>query len=229
MRRILFATAAISALSIGFVQAQEAPVPPSNAPAADEATDQGTGTTAGTSETDVDAGAAVGIATGATAGAVIGGPVGAVIGGFAGAMIGTNAAVSDDTVDYVVANPVEPVTVQGEIREGYVIPETATLTPVPDDPELAYVYVDGRPVIVRRASREVVYSPGYVVPQQTVTYVRENPVDVVAVDGGWTVGATVPADVDLVEIPSDPAYSYVYTDTGPVVVNNSTRTVVWAQ
>lgn len=229
MRKILLATAAISALSLGAVQAQEAPVTPGNAPAADAATDTDQGSTAGSTNPNVDAGAAVGIATGAAAGAIVGGPVGAVIGGFAGAVIGTNAAVSQETVDYVVANPVEPVVIEGEISEGFVVPETVALTPIPSDPELAYVYVDGRPVIVRQASREVVYSPGYVVPQQTVTYVRENPVEVVAIDNDLTVGATVPETVELVEIPSDPTYAYVYTDSGPVVVNRSTRAVVWVQ
>jgi hypothetical protein len=109
------------------------------------------------------------------------------------------------------------------------LPATVTLTPIPDYPEYAYVYVDGRPVLVRIENREVVYSPGYVVAPQTVTYVEANPLDPVVIDGGVTVGAAVPAGVQLVEIPDDPAYAYVYTDTGPVLVNKSSRTVVWVR
>ena len=84
-------------------------------------------------------------------------------------------------------------------------------------------------MIVRASSRQVVYSPGYVVPETNVAYVEGNPLDPVVIQGGVSVGAVVPADVQLVEIPSDPAYAYVYTDTGPVLVNRSSRTVVWVR
>lgn len=225
MRTLLIASAAISALALGAAQAQESAAPPPGAPAAERATDQ---QQTGSTNPAADTGAAAGGVTGAAVGAVVGGPVGAVIGGFAGAMIGSSAAASDAAVEYAVANPVEPVTIEAELVEGAVIPEAVTLHAIPDDPELAYVYVDGRPVIVRQQSREIVYSPGYVVPEQTVVYVRENPVQPVAISG-VAVGEVIPADVELVTIPSDPAYAYVYTDTGPVLVNQSSRTVVWVQ
>ncbi len=227
MRKQLLTSAAAIMLVTGYSYAQESATPPPNAPAAEQATQDSNQTTNSTND-NMDVGVAAGGTTGAIAGAVVGGPVGAVVGGFAGAMLGAAATVPQPAVDYVVANPVEPVTVQGELAEGTVLQAGTTLSPIPDYPEYAYVYVNGRPVIVRMESREVVYSPGYVIPPQTVTYVQENPVDPVAV-GNLTVGAAVPADVQLVQIPSDPAYAYVYTENGPVLVNQGTRTVVWVR
>ncbi|QDZ00701.1 DUF1236 domain-containing protein [Nitratireductor mangrovi] len=222
MRKLLLASAAVSALTIGFAQAQESPV---KQPATDRADDQ---ITTQSTNDNVDTGVAVGGTAGAVTGAVIGGPVGAVIGGFAGAMLGTAAAVPQPAVDYVVANPVEPVIIEGQISEGTALPETATIQPIPEYPDLGYVYVDGRPVIVKADSRVVVFSPGYLVPDETVAYVKANPVDPVT-GASLALGATVPAEVQLIEIPSDPAYAYVYTDAGPVLVNTSSRTVVWVQ
>jgi hypothetical protein len=223
MRSFLFATVAVAALTTAAI-AQESPVTAPAAPAADAATE-----VTGSTNKNMDAGVAVGGVTGAATGALIGGPVGAVIGGFAGAMIGSATAVPQPAVDYVVAHPVDPVPVGQPVAEGYVMPADAALAPIPDYPDYSYVYVDGRPVIVRASSREVVYSPGYVVPDTTVAYVEGNPLDPVVIQGGVSVGAVVPADVQLVEIPSDPAYAYVYTDTGPVLVNRSSRTVVWVR
>lgn len=171
MRNILLTSATLAAfLAAAPVLAQESPTPPPNAPAAESDADTNiTGSTA------VDTGVAVGGTAGAVTGAIVGGPVGAVIGGFAGAMLGTAAAVPQPAVDYVVAHPVEPVVIEGGVSAGMVVPEAVTLTPIPDHPEYAYVYVDGRPVLVRMESREVVYSPGYVVAPQTVSYVEANP------------------------------------------------------
>lgn len=225
MRNTLLASVGLAAiLAASPVLAQESAAPPPNAPAAESDTDANT-----TSSTAVDTGVAVGGTAGAVTGAIVGGPVGAVIGGFAGAMLGTAATVPEPAIEYVVANPVAPVTIEGGVTAGMTLPATVTLTPIPDYPEYAYVYVDGRPVLVRIENREVVYSPGYVVAPQTVTYVEANPLDPVVIDGGVTVGAAVPAGVQLVEIPDDPAYAYVYTDTGPVLVNKSSRTVVWVR
>jgi hypothetical protein len=223
MRNILLTSATLAAfLAAAPVLAQESPTPPPNAPAAESDADTNiTGSTA------VDTGVAVGGTAGAVTGAIVGGPVGAVIGGFAGAMLGTAAAVPQPAVDYVVAHPVEPVVIEGGVSAGMVVPEAVTLTPIPDHPEYAYVYVDGRPVLVRMESREVVYSPGYVVAPQTVSYVEANPLDPVVIDGDIAVGTVVPGSVQLVDIPSDPSYAYVYTDTGPVLVNTASRTVVW--
>jgi hypothetical protein len=226
MRKLLLASAAISALTYGAF-AQEAPVQSPNAPAADQATDSGPAGT--TTNSNIDAGVGVGGAAGAVTGAIVGGPVGAVIGGFAGAAIGASTAVPQPAVDYVVANPVDPVAYDGTIAVDSAVPTDVALAPIPDYPDYEYAYIDGRPVIIRKENRQVVYSPGYVVSDNTVAYVEGNPLDPVVIDGDVAVGTVLPPDVQLVEVPSDPGYSYVYTDTGPLLVNRGSRTVVWVQ
>jgi uncharacterized protein YraI len=52
----------------------------------------------------------------------------------------------------------------------------------------------------------------------TVTYVRENPVDPIYLDGEVVVGAGIPTEVELVAIP-DTEYSYAYINGVPVLVN----------
>lgn len=104
------------------------------------------------------AGTLAGAGTGAVAGALVGGPIGAAVGGVAGTVIGAGASAPDEVRSYVVANPVDPVIVQGDIVDGYAVPETVTLAPVPDNDEYGYFYAnDNRPVIVNRADRRVVY------------------------------------------------------------------------
>jgi hypothetical protein len=203
MRKLLIASVSVLALGFGAAQAEE-------------------------TESE-EFGAAAGGTTGAIAGAVVGGPVGAIVGGIAGAVLGAATAVPEPAVQYVVANPVEPVAIEGELAAGATIPEGVTLTPIPDHPEFAYVYTTERPVIVRADTREVVYSPGYILPRQTVTYVESNPVDPVVIEGEIAVGATVPAEVELREIPDSPRYSYVYLDRGPAIVETDSRTVVWVR
>jgi hypothetical protein len=205
MRKFLLATAAIAALSAGAAHAQT-----------NDDSQRGFGATAGGT-------------TGAVAGAVVGGPIGAIVGGFAGAVIGAETAVPDEVVGYVINNPVPTVTYDGEIEAGVVIPAEVEVVQVPDSPEYGYIYVNGRPVLVEYESREVVYSPGYVVPERTVTYITENPADPVVIDGGVTTGAILPSDVEIVEVPEDPYYGYVYTETGPIVVERGSREVIWVE
>lgn len=142
MRKMLLSAAAF-ALIAGAAQAQTTVITTQQKPSEGE---QAAGTLAGTG-------------TGAVAGALVGGPVGAVVGGVAGTVIGGAAASAPEEVrTYVTQNPTAPVVVQGDIADGYTIPETVTLTPVPSDPEYAYFYAgDNRPVIVNKANRKVVY------------------------------------------------------------------------
>lgn len=227
MRKLLLAGTAIAALAIAPAFAQEAPAANPETPSAPANNQQ---TDRATSETGNQAvGTTTGAATGAVAGAVVGGPIGALVGGFAGAVIGAAATVPEPAREYVVAHPVEPVAVQGPVEAGMALPESATLAPIPDYPDYSYAYIDGRPVIVKAENREVVYSPGYVVPDRTVTYVEQNPTDPVAVDTTITTGSTIPDSVEIRQVPDDPAYGYVYTDQGPVLVNRSSRTVVWTK
>ena len=117
MRKQLLASTAAIMLATGVSQAQESGQFPANSPTAEQATQDGDQITNSTNE-NMDTGVAAGGATGAIAGAVVGGPVGAVVGGFAGAMLGAAASVPEPAVDYVVANPVEPVMIEGDLGEG---------------------------------------------------------------------------------------------------------------
>ncbi|SLN44505.1 hypothetical protein AQS8620_01792 [Aquimixticola soesokkakensis] len=101
--------------------------------------------------------AAGGIAAGATAGVVAGGPVGGVVGGFLGAVIGGEVAEPEEkTITYIKENPLDPVYLYGSLETGVTLPETVTLTPVPDT-EYSYVYVNGEATLVNTADRSVVY------------------------------------------------------------------------
>jgi len=171
-------------------------------------------------------GGAAGGAGGAALGFVLGGPIGAVIGGFTGATIGAEAGVAASTVEYAGAHPVEPI-ILTDADVGIVLPPEVTVYPVEGDPQYGYVYANNRVWIVDMNSRALVQSPGYLIPQTSADYVIANPVDPVGVTGDVVVGYVVPDDVELVTIPDDPAYSYIYVDGRPALVDNASRTVVW--
>jgi uncharacterized protein YraI len=102
-------------------------------------------------------GAIAGGAAGAAAGAMIAGPVGALVGVMVGGGLGAAATAPNETVTtYVTANPVEPIYLEGEVVVGAGIPETVTLSEVPDS-AYSYAYINGVPVIVERAQRQIVY------------------------------------------------------------------------
>ena len=182
-------------------------------------------------------GAGAGGATGAVAGAVVGGPVGAVVGGFAGAALGAATAVPDDARVYVVENPTPSVTVQGELTTDYSFGNDVTLTPIPDHPEYAYIYVNNRPVIVRADNRQIVYAPEVEttasvspdISETTITYIERNPVDPVVIDGELSAGMVVPDSVSIVEVPDAPTYGYIYVQDRPVLVDRESRQVIWVR
>lgn len=64
--------------------------------------------------------------------------------------------VAQSTLDYVIANPVDPIYLDGEIVIGAGLPETVTLYEVPDA-DYAYVNVNTQDVIVSPDTRRVVY------------------------------------------------------------------------
>lgn len=182
-------------------------------------------------------GAGAGGATGAAAGAIVGGPVGAVIGGVAGATIGAATAVPQDAQVYVLENPVNSVTVEGDLSADYSLSEEVVLTPIPDHPDLAYVYIDNRPVIVRVDSREVLYAPEVEttasisggVPQTTITYIEENRLEPVILEGEVHTGTLIPEEVRIIEVPEDPRYGYIYVEERPVLVDRGSREVIWVR
>jgi hypothetical protein len=65
--------------------------------------------------------------------------------------------VPQQTRDYVIANPSDPVVIDGDLTPGYVIPQDVELRPIPDSPQYGYVYVNGQPVIVSLENRKVIY------------------------------------------------------------------------
>ena len=182
-------------------------------------------------------GGAAGGAAGAAAGAVVGGPIGAIVGGVAGFAIGAEAAVPEDARVYVMENPTAPVVLDGQLTADTRFDDTVALTPIPQHPDLAYVYVDNRPVIVRSDSRQVVYAPEVEttasisgdIPEATITYVERHPVEPVVLEGPVQAGTVIPDTVQIVEVPESPSYGYVYVDQRPVLVDRSTREVVWVR
>ena len=98
---------------------------------------------------------------GAVAGALIAGPLGAAVGGVAGAAVGGTAeGISSPPPEqvrtYVQSNQVDPVYLDGEVVVGAALPETVTLSEIPDY-EYRYVYVNGQPVLVEPQTRRIVY------------------------------------------------------------------------
>lgn len=182
-------------------------------------------------------GGAAGGAAGAAAGAVVGGPIGAVVGGVAGFAIGADAAVPDEARVYVMENPTPPVILEAPVTAETRFDDSVTLTPIPEHPDLAYVYVDNRPVIVRTDSRQVIYAPdvqatGSIssdIPEATITYVERHPVDPVILEGPVEAGMVVPDTVQIVDVPENPNYGYIYVDQRPVLVDRGSRQVIWVR
>ncbi len=61
---------------------------------------------------------------------------------------------------------------------------------------------------------------------ETVTYIESNPVDTVYLEGEVAVGAGVPKEVTLYEIPSQPEYRYVNINGQTVLVNAENNAIV---
>ena len=182
-------------------------------------------------------GGAAGGAAGAAVGAVIGGPVGAIVGGVAGVAIGAEAAVPDDARVYVMENPTPPVVLEGQVTADTRFDDTVVLTPIPDHPDLAYIYVDNRPVIVRTDSRQVIYAPdgeatasiSTDIPETTIVYVEQNRLEPVMLEGPVEAGVLIPETVQIVDVPENPNYGYIYVDDRPVLIDRGTREVIWVR
>lgn len=138
MKNLILATVAVLTLSSGAAFAQD------------------------NADTKAAVGGTAGGVTGAVTGGLIFGPIGAIIGGFTGAVIGAEA-VSDADIEYVRANPTEPVVIEGNVDVGFVVPEVITVHVVESDPDYGYFYTNDRVYFVKLSDRTVVYSPGTVV------------------------------------------------------------------
>ncbi|MBV0912515.1 DUF1236 domain-containing protein [Rhodobacteraceae bacterium ASV31] len=109
-----------------------------------------------TNTTDTSAGTtAAGGLTGALAGAMIAGPVGAVVGGIIGVSAGAAADPGPTVTTYVRENPSEVIYLDGEVVVGAGVPETVTLSEVPES-TFSYAYINGVPVIIEREGRRIV-------------------------------------------------------------------------
>jgi len=74
----------------------------------------------------------------------------------------TTDAIPDDgppdgVITYIERHRVAPVDMEGDIEEGYVVPRSVELVPVPEDPAYGYIYLDSGPVLVRRDTRRVIW------------------------------------------------------------------------
>lgn len=170
-------------------------------------------------------GGTAGAVTGGTIGFFLGGPIGAVIGGFTGAAIGGAAGVSAASIDYAANNPLDPIVIEGDLDVGYVVPEDIVLAEVPDDPKYGYIYANNRVYIVDRETREIVHSPGFLIPNDVVSYVESNPTDDVEWDGELAAGVEFSGEIQ--DIPDNSFYGYVYVDGRPVLVEKASLRVVW--
>lgn len=178
-----------------------------------------------------------GAAAGAVTGALVGGPVGAAIGGVAGATLGAAATVPEEARVYVMENPVEPVVLDGPVTAETRFRDDVVLTPIPEQPDLSYVYVENRPVIVRTSDRQVIYmdevattgSIAPAVPETTITYIERHPTGPVVLEGPVAAGTVIPEDVDLVAVPENPDYGYIYVEERPVLVDRGSRQVLWVR
>jgi len=183
-------------------------------------------------QSNAEAGAVIGATGGGTTGAVVGGllggPIGAVIGGFAGATIGAEAGVATSSVDYVGANPVEPIYFDGTADVGFVVPANVTIYPIEGDANYGYVYANDRVWIVDLSTRALVQSPGYLVPQTSADYALANPVTPLAFEGDVVVGQVLPDGSTVSTIP-DSRYGYVYFGDRPALVDAQTNTVIWVR
>ncbi len=178
---------------------------------------------------DAVVGATAGGATGGTIGFLLGGPVGAIVGGWAGAVIGGEAAVSDASIQYAGEHPVDVVYLDTDLSVGAKVTGDVTIHPIEGDDQYGYIYANNRVYIIDLDTKEVVQSPGYLIPNDTVSFVEANPTASISIDGDIGPGFELDADVALADIPDNRTYKYVYINDRPALVDSSSRTVVWVR
>jgi hypothetical protein len=171
------------------------------------------------------AGAAAGAATGGTLGFIFGGPIGAIIGGWSGAVIGSG--VADASITFAGNHPVDVVYVDDNIDVGYTVNGKLKVYPIDGYSTHGYFYANNRVWIVDLGTNQVVASPGYVVPERAVAFVKANPTASINVSGNLAPGLKLGGDVTFTNVPDVNGYAYVYINDRPVLVDTSTHIVVW--
>jgi uncharacterized membrane protein len=101
-------------------------------------------------------GAGVGVVGGAATGAMIGGPVGAVVGGVVGGVAGLAVDPPAKVKTYIRTKQVDPITYNGQVAVGAVLPQTVTVYDVPDYDRYEWTYVNGQRLLIDRETRKIV-------------------------------------------------------------------------
>jgi hypothetical protein len=171
------------------------------------------------------AGAAAGATAGGTLGFIFGGPIGAIIGGFSGAVIGSG--VADATITYAGNHPVDVVYVDDNLDVGYKVSGSLKVYPIEGDDAHGYFYANNRVWIVDLGTGEIVASPGFVVSEKAVAFVKANPTTSITFSGNLAAGAQIGGDVTLTDVPDVTGYGYVYLNDRPALVDTRTHVVVW--
>ena len=102
------------------------------------------------------AGAGVGIVGGAATGAVVGGPVGAVIGGVVGGVAGAAVDPPKRVRTYITTTQVDPVSYNGSIAVGAVLPDTVTEYEIPKYDRYRWTFINGQRLLVDRRTHKIV-------------------------------------------------------------------------
>jgi len=119
--------------------------------------DAGTTTTQTTVTKDkASAGAGVGIVGGAATGAVVGGPVGAVVGAVVGGVAGAAVDPPRRVRTYITTTQVDPVSYNGDIAVGAVLPDTVTEYDIPRYERYRWTYINGQRLLVDRRTHKIV-------------------------------------------------------------------------
>ena len=170
---------------------------------------------------------AAGATTGATLGFIFGGPIGAIIGGFSGAVVGS--AVSDTTVSYVGMHPVDQVYIGNDLRVGARVGGDVKLYAIDGDPDHVYFYANNRAWIVDKASGKIVASPGFLVSEEAVAYVKAHPTTSISIQGDIGPGFQLTGKTKITAVPDAEGYGYVYLNDRPALIDSHSNTVVWIE
>lgn len=170
---------------------------------------------------------AAGATTGATLGFIFGGPIGAIVGGLSGALVGS--AVSDTTVSYVGTHPVDEVYINDDLNVGVKVSSNVKLHAIEGDPKHVYFYANNRAWIVDKASGKIVASPGFLVSEKAVAYVKAHPTTSISIQGDIGPGFQLKGKTKITAVPDAEGYGYVYLNDRPALIDTNSNTVVWIE